>query len=954
MPDEYKGMRWLKCDLHVHTPEDSKFWGDNATKLPDPRRPKINGCRDEAEIQEKARQYLRRCYEIGLEVVAITDHNFSIKSDPRDWFAVHLVEQRKSIAKEFDRQPITILPGFEVDIGYHVLCLFSPAKKQRHFERCNKILTKLGMPEDSRFLHGNPEQLRHNSQRLSLKKLLEIVQDEHKGIVIAAHVDQNKGFLSDTSNRNDYSNLSLHCVECTANPPAQKYQIILNGNDRGWNRKYSHPAWIMSSDGKSLQESDDTGKIPANSLGYRYSWIKMSDPSIESLRQAFLDHESRITLPEDVSTDIHPAEQERHAVIQFVSVKNVAFLADQEIYFSPNMNCIIGGRGSGKSTLLEYLRIVLKKDKSRAIDKKTEERIERIQKTLNENSELTVCWKSADGVKDRIVWRYDSGSTVQGEEQPDPETFFRNLPVQFYSQQQLSRLTEPKRDDGCEPLLELLDGFAKNELKELSEQERAVKRQIQDSFTKLREAENRAEECKRLQQEEKDLTRQWEARQEIQKDAQRHQGLKVEFHYLGGLLGDPGKQFSDVAALAKSITESHQSFPSEESPHAAWFQQLDDKVKTAKDKLAKNICEAIKQFEQHIQTFQENDSEWPAIQAELKQADEHFRKACDDKGLTPDDVGCLQEINQSREKKKRNIDKLNREIHELKKAAGNPEGRMQKLHQLWKDQTVKREEAANRANKLAVLNDSDQPFIEVTVQPQQDRKSFQEHWQRFKKYTSVKGSSRLGRNWEDCGDGLFNLFVSKQDAESPWQILHNFLVPEPGKIELNCGRLSPEELLKHIEDHPEEWEKLRCSRVQDSVDMKLYRADDSPAGSIAEGSLSDGQRNTAALALLLAQEGGPLIIDQPEDELDSNFVFNELIPLLRKVKSQRQIIMATHNANLPVNGDAELVYALEARGSKGEVRTHGGLDQDAVTQAVLDIMEGTEEAFRRRREKYHF
>lgn len=136
--------------------------------------------------------------------------------------------------------------------------------------------------------------------------------------------------------------------------------------------------------------------------------------------------------------------------------------------------------------------------------------------------------------------------------------------------------------------------------------------------------------------------------------------------------------------------------------------------------------------------------------------------------------------------------------------------------------------------------------------------------------------------------------------------------------------------------------------------MKLFRADGSTAGSIAEGSLSDGQRNTAALALLLAQEGGPLVIDQPEDELDSNFVFRELIPMLRKVKSKRQLIMATHNANLPVNGDAEMVYAFEARDGKGEVLACGGLDRASVTKAVLDIMEGTEEAFRRRREKYHF
>ena len=76
--------------------------------------------------------------------------------------------------------------------------------------------------------------------------------------------------------------------------------------------------------------------------------------------------------------------------------------------------------------------------------------------------------------------------------------------------------------------------------------------------------------------------------------------------------------------------------------------------------------------------------------------------------------------------------------------------------------------------------------------------------------------------------------------------------------------------------------------------------------------------------------------------------------MLRRVKSRRQIIMSTHNANLPVNGDSELVYALEARDGHGVVLTQGGLDRPLVTKAVLDIMEGSEEAFRRRREKYHF
>ncbi|MDZ7803625.1 MAG: hypothetical protein U5K34_06535 [Thiohalophilus sp.] len=89
------------------------------------------------------------------------------------------------------------------------------------------------------------------------------------------------------------------------------------------------------------------------------------------------------------------------------------------------------------------------------------------------------------------------------------------------------------------------------------------------------------------------------------------------------------------------------------------------------------------------------------------------------------------------------------------------------------------------------------------------------------------------------------------------------------------------ELFRHISENAQKWESLQVARVENAVDMRLFRPDGTEAGSIAKGSLSDGQRNTAELALLLAQDGGPLVIDQPEDELDSNFVFRELIPMLR-------------------------------------------------------------------------
>ena len=136
----YKGMRWLKCDLQVQTPEDERHWQDDDLKLLNPRRPKNNGQPDEGDIQEKARIFLRRCHALGLDLIGVTDHNFSARTDPRDWFVVHLAEQNKTVAKEFDRQPLVIMPGFEVDIGYHVLCLFNSAKKQKHFEECKSFI----------------------------------------------------------------------------------------------------------------------------------------------------------------------------------------------------------------------------------------------------------------------------------------------------------------------------------------------------------------------------------------------------------------------------------------------------------------------------------------------------------------------------------------------------------------------------------------------------------------------------------------------------------------------------------------------------------------------------------------------------------------------------------------------------------------------------------------------
>lgn len=119
--------------------------------------------------------------------------------------------------------------------------------------------------------------------------------------------------------------------------------------------------------------------------------------------------------------------------------------------------------------------------------------------------------------------------------------------------------------------------------------------------------------------------------------------------------------------------------------------------------------------------------------------------------------------------------------------------------------------------------------------------------------------------------------------------------------------------------------------------------------------LSGGQRVSLLLSLLLeTDDERPLIIDQPEDELDNRFLFETLLPALRRLKGRRQVILATHNANIVVNGDADQVIHLEAVVNRGWVAHSGSIDEPTVRNAIISTVDGGEEAFQMRKIKYGF
>jgi DNA repair exonuclease SbcCD ATPase subunit len=112
--------------------------------------------------------------------------------------------------------------------------------------------------------------------------------------------------------------------------------------------------------------------------------------------------------------------------------------------------------------------------------------------------------------------------------------------------------------------------------------------------------------------------------------------------------------------------------------------------------------------------------------------------------------------------------------------------------------------------------------------------------------------------------------------------------------------------------------------------------------------LSMGQRCTVVLPLLLAEERDAILLDQPEDHLDNAFIVETLVAAIRERAQGGQVVVATHNANIPVLGEAKQVIVLASDGRHGFVSLTAPLDDDAAVDAITTLMEGGREAFARR------
>ena len=143
---------------------------------------------------------------------------------------------------------------------------------------------------------------------------------------------------------------------------------------------------------------------------------------------------------------------------------------------------------------------------------------------------------------------------------------------------------------------------------------------------------------------------------------------------------------------------------------------------------------------------------------------------------------------------------------------------------------------------------------------------------------------------------------------------------------------------------------LEIVAIEDKVSIELNVGTEADPNFKDAAELSNGQKCTALLPLLMARRDTPLIIDQPEDNLDNHFIYESIVETIRRLKARRQMIFVTHNANIPVLGEAEMVIVLDSDGKAGRVAKAGTLDE--CRDEIIDLLEGGRVAFELRRKRY--
>ncbi|CDI03003.1 hypothetical protein BN873_370002 [Candidatus Competibacter denitrificans Run_A_D11] len=926
-----KGAHFHQCDFQVHTPRDRRWVGQEFIT--------------DEERKNYSQALIKACRDKKIQAIAITDHHDMFFAKYIRQEAIEETDENGLLIPEQER--IIVFPGIELTLSVpcQAIIIFDADFPDDMF---SLVLTALAItvsdPTDSRTI---------KTIRQPIRTIMEIKEnlDKHeylrgKYIIFPNLSESGNSTLLRSGFAAEYK--SMPCVGGYVDGDLSQHgrgntEIIEGRNKEYGNKKI---AIFQTSDNRREDHAD---------LGKNTTWVKWAKPTAEALRQACLADKSRLTqkfphLPQSYITEI--------------SVSNSKFLGPLNLKFNRQLNTLIGGRGTGKSSILEYLRwalcdenpISMNDDETIDYQSKREKLIKNTLLDLKSNIQVGFI---KNDVK-HTVRRFDSGNDLllkigEGEfEKATIEQICSILPIQSYSQKQLSSVSVKK-----EQLLHFIQ-------KPVQEKINRIDRDRKDLEQKIRQAYGNRERLKTLNKDKEKITK------DITSLLEQSENLKKK---ITGLLKDDDitiRQKSsidreklicqqwkdDLGSINNSISELAFKF----SNHPKDVESVELVNKELVNSLLSDLILAYKKSKQAI------DSASNILEQVLKSDStitEKFKKINDAHDIFDQSYIQAKERSAIHQSTLTEIESIDEKIKVLQLERSSIETKLEPLKMAGDqfdelfDQWFEHGEYINKilleqCNELTTLSDG---MIRATLLTNNNFSNVLEVFQGV-----IKGSNVRISKVED----IVSSVRESDNIFEKWRYvlreLESIISYEGVKSESEYSKLinlksyfSNQDIQKVSNKiKPQDWINIALTPIE-SFPKFEYKSREQEY--IPFEDASAGQQATALLWVLLNQGGPPLIIDQPEDDLDSQIII-KIVEQIWKAKLNRQLIFSSHNANLVVNGDAELVvccdYRTAGEQSSGHIKIEGAIDIPEVREEITKVMEGGQEAFKLRKDKYGF
>lgn len=884
--------KWWKIDFHTHTPDSNCF-----------RNKEIS-----------AKDWVNAALDVGLDAVVVTDHN-SV-----GWIE-KIREAAKQIKEENPKRDLFVFPGIEICVGVtftHIIIIFDPVM---NYDDIESFLIKCGFDKSK---WGCTTE---NVSEDVLEKLIGDYGD--RLLLVPAHFSKNKGLGQ--LNQNAISAISrkirFDAIEVRDEEDFREYENKVGNNI------IPKCALITGSDNPCKEnEGHDIG-----GLGKKFTWVKMSKLSIEGLRQAFIDYESRCCSVIHSSVDMKLDKNEIfHSYLSGMRLNNLKHIDNLNFRLSPNLNCIIGGRGTGKSTIIEIIRLALKNETKNSIVDNTWKDDTVIDIFYNYGTEYPyqINLSGTKNKKKRIISN-ESGTINE----------YPSFMADIYGQKEIFSLVESDNDSQSideSPLLRIIDSNIKvdkvkietklngiqESLSALSQQLNSVRSQIMDTPRIRAEIEINNSKLTKFKE------------SGIVEKRSKYSQLKNEFERLSNSIEEykmsietSTKDINSKAECLKGVllNEDCVSFKSD------FYKDVNQNVEQVHTQINEAFTFAFRSID--IILEQVNNS---GLAHDLNNAKLSYEEIMED--LNGQDIENFKQIEE------RNIE-LAEQLKHLSSLEGKEmilltsiEEEVEKYIKIYREITELRNTIINQINTTATN-------IKLKLLPF----SHGRKWL----YSLRKELGKV-ESFNEAFEQLYNkIYVNDivNELELKKWLLY-ILTTKDGSIGQFLGVDSIDSRFETIwKDRFKKGTLNSLYKIvpEDRVDIKIIN-DNSDEININEG--SPGQKCAALLAFILNQGENPLIIDQPEDDLDNSLILTLIVDNIRKIKNKRQVIVVTHNPNIPVLGDAEGILVLD-RNAEGKIdfrdgKKTGCIEEKGIKNGICEIMEGGIVAFEKREKKYKY